>query len=1134
VDNDFTCFASISVLSANFVDVVCVGRFVLLKFLSTNYLENKNSFLFYLSGADSQAKMVERNDAGWRDIQVSSKSHDIVRDDSRYTGTSGNSRKSYITHFRDSVDSPREHNAVDLRVSDFAPNTMARSLSAHRSKINDIWTMSEFRSISAPSHFSRTGVLGEIAKIAAIQNSSKVDRPSFHASSGNSKMIRDERIDWTRFNPDLKVGRIDYSKKANTENLERSKSGVTSNENLESLVAQTRHLYSTGNDFLATHASGFEKTNDDISVAVENRRKLNLVRSNLLANEGTGGEMSRQKLEQDVNRFSLQKIRTNVSRDSQADAATRFIHKDRNSIRKITESSVSHGNSMPGVVIDSFRHSGGNQRDDLNNSERSVHGVETALIPNSKSEVVGHSRVFPRRNTIMSHRNFVKLRYPYWTSNRRNASNVALNMKVKNGNDVDSTGIQLRQPSKGHFTRTAAKKPVGLNNHATSKPTKSSHSSFAKESPSQRVSGGNKTRNEYGDTSVQYNAYLKNWPNEALQNIEDLYNYEKYTSLEEESSHESDLSNADETPILNNYFDRTDPILDSSVKQIIHWLKVPTIVSNSTQYFDYNDDKPVLESIYENLEPNRPLNIQDNETILQDIPPNQDFDKVDYHANYPIQWSNPSSIVRPQYVTDSSNPSAVLIPSSWSNVASLRNKTAYNPMTHVTQNTVVHILNDGLKKPNVTVTQLKAPETDTAAVGQATSSGSSSESLELAQRPNVHVMFTSQKDEDKDPSKQKIDFPLSSANSKCPTIMINTYTRVNNTIQSKEGCTDLNIIVNSHVSNTNVFTPSSTPAIVEDQQTSLATQSYGDANKNENTAFTDLSHEDFSNSYVTVSTGTYGSGPLETPQSGQHDYYESQKNPSEIPNQWNGPTQSSGLSTIEVFQGTQISIPGSNVPLADAETTNPAESSVDGPGDDTSNSAVNPPAGASTSGSSVAGSLGSENPSVPQELPVHLIKPGPVKGQANNGLVPGSLQLPSFLNRPSKPGLSSVASPSLSQTSGASGSSDDDDDDDDDDFDMSPGSMLQYIGSTFTASFLNPLSYGFFSLTAAPFVAMAAGVLGVAAVILPWALPNVLDFGRSADKTIGFVPNLEAFVRQAVHKYDRLNEWKSKRRKGRR
>ncbi|XP_011882720.1 PREDICTED: uncharacterized protein LOC105570254 [Vollenhovia emeryi] len=34
------------------------------------------------NGADSQAKTIERSDAGWRGVQVSSKSHDVVRDDS--------------------------------------------------------------------------------------------------------------------------------------------------------------------------------------------------------------------------------------------------------------------------------------------------------------------------------------------------------------------------------------------------------------------------------------------------------------------------------------------------------------------------------------------------------------------------------------------------------------------------------------------------------------------------------------------------------------------------------------------------------------------------------------------------------------------------------------------------------------------------------------------------------------------------------------------------------------------------------------------------------------------------------------------------------------------------------------------
>ncbi|KYN15090.1 hypothetical protein ALC57_12632, partial [Trachymyrmex cornetzi] len=935
------------------------------------------------NGADSQAKTIERNDAGWRSIQVSSKSHDIVRDDSRYTGTSGSNRK-YITHFRDIADSSGEHNAVNSRASNFAA---ARSLSVRRSKIDDIWTMPKFRAINAPPYFSRTDVLGNIAKFATVvQNSNDINKSSFHASSGNSKIIPNERINWTRFSSNSKV---------------------------------------------TTHASGFERTNDDISVAVENRRKSSSVRFDSL-NKDIEGEMSRWK--QGVNRFSLQIARTNVPSDSQANASTHSIHKDRNSIRKPTNSSViSHGNSKPSVVTNSSR-SNGDQQGDLNNSERSTHGVEAALIPNLKSEVVSQFPAFRHRNAATSHRNFVKLRYPYSTSNWRNASNVALNMKVKNGNDI-STDIQLRKPAK-HFTRTGAKKPVSLNTHVTSKPMKSNYSSSVQESPSQKVGTENKTVDKYNDTTVQYDAYLKNWPNDPIQNFEDLYNYEKYTSsLEKESSHESSLSSAEETPILlsNNYFDHADPILDSSVKKIIHWLKVPEIVPNNTQYFDYNDDKPIesnLESVYENLEPNRPLNTHDDNyetVVLQDVP-SQNLDTID--SNYPIRWSDPTSITSFKYETDSSNPPAPLLP-SWLDEA-LQNKTVYNPTTHVTQNTVVHILNDGLKKPNVTVTQLKTPEIDATAANQATSLESSSESL--AQRPNVHVMFTSQNDENKNISKQETDtFPSSTYNTNCPTIMINTYTRVNNTLQSKEGCTDLNIIVNSHVLNTNVFKPSSAPATAEDQQTSLATQNYGSTDESEKYSdlLTDLSHVDS---------------------------------------------------------------------LA---------------------------AGASVSGPPVAGTLGSENPSVlvAQELPVYLVKPGSVTGQSNVG--PGSLQLSALPNLPSlniatKPGLSSSAGSSLSPALGSSGALPDGDDDDDDDFDfdfdMSPGDVLQYMAKAFTYfSFLNPLGYGVVSLTSAPFVAMAAGILGIAAFIFPWALPSAFEFGRSADKTIGFTPNLEEFVRQAVH-----------------
>jgi hypothetical protein len=354
-------------------------------------------------------------------------------------------------------------------------------------------------------------------------------------------------------------------------------------------------------------------------------------------------------------------------------------------------------------------------------------------------------------------------------------------------------------------------------------------------------------------------------------------------------------------------------------------------------------------------------------------------------------------------------------------------------------------------------------------------------------------MFTSQKDEDEQgPAKQETNtFPPTSYNTNCPTIMINTYTRVNNTLQSKEGCTDLNIIVNSHVS-ASVFKPSDGPI----EETSLVTQSYDDAdesNKYVEEIADDLSHQDSLNSYVTASSGTYD--PLTTL---SQNYYDAEKDPEGTFSENVAPQ----LSTVEVFQGTQISVLGSNVPVTD--TTGPVLAGADPVEASIVGSAVGDPAAAAVSGT--------------------------VTGQANNAL--GSLQRPALPNLSIKPSTLSGASPSVGGLSSSSKPSSNDDDDDDD-FDMSPGGVLNSIASIFTYfSFMNPLGYSFFSLAAAPFAAMAAGVLGVAAVVFPWALPNVLNFGRATNQII-FRPNLEEFVRQAVHKYDRLNEWKSRRRKRR-
>lgn len=1028
------------------------------------------------------APQAESSDAGWKEVQARNKTHDTIRDDSRYTGTSGRNRKSYITHFRDSVDLSRQNNAIGSRASGFVPTTRS-SFNARRSKIDDIWTTSEFK---APLSLSRTNVLGEITKTVRNSNKSNGFLPGF---SNNSPRF----VFASNKSSDLGIDRtIDYSGKVGSEDLERPKSDASSSRNYKLEIARTR-----GSNFLMNHASGL-RMSDDISIA-KNPQKSGSIKLESFSNKYIiEDDTLLRKTGQVLNIPSSHITRTKISINPRESAAsTHSIHKDQ-SIRKSTDSLVTlHENLKSGFITDSFRRVIDAERDDLNNSGELTQPI---FMPSPKSKV---DYDVSRRHATTSNRNFVKLRHPFSTLNR-DAGSVALSSKLKNNDNV-----QLRESMKTHLTRTAAKRPA-LNDRATFHLTKNHHSSHAQNLSSQveRVDSGDATRDEYGSTTtVQQNAYLKNWPNETLKDIEDLYNHDKYTSsLEESLNPNSGFHDVHETPMIlssNDGYNHPDPIIDASVKKIINWLKVATITPNSTHFMDDDVHKPVdsvFESIYENLEPNRPLSVSnknDNdryETVsLQDTPQSENFDE-----NYYEEYTNPT--IRPQYATDSANLSPILTPSSWSDAMLLRNKTVYNPTTHVTQNTVVHILNDGLKEPNVT--QLKVSQPNTVSATQAASSSD--------QQPNLHIM--SEKDKEKPPKQETNTFP-SSYN--CPTITINTYTRVNNTIQSKEGCTDLNIIVNSHVLNTNVFKPSSEP-----------TESYGNTNESDKYGeIDDLSHQDSSNTYVTAPIGTYD--PLEASRPDQNNYYDSQKDPDSTLN-GNNPV-SSELSTVEVFQNTQISVLGSitnSEAMADS-VAGPVES-VDGPvGDDV----AIPPAAveALASESPVAGNPGSINSPASMNVPSVGALSNSVTGQANNG--PGSLQLPALQNLP-RPGLPSTSSSSSSQ--GSSGSSSDDDDDDD--FDLSPGGMLQSVASVFTYfSLLNPLGYSFFSLAAAPFAAMAAGVLGIAAIVFPWAIPNVIDFGRAADKTttIRFRPNVEEFVKQAVHKYNGLNEWKSRRKKRR-
>ncbi|XP_032682932.1 uncharacterized protein LOC116849670 [Odontomachus brunneus] len=964
-----------------------------------------------------------------------------------------------------------------------------------------------------------------------------------------------------------------------------------------------------------SRASAFKGTNfagvtsRDVRIAGENRQMLSSVKVNSSSKKNlVGSNVSFRREEQGSHISSSfssssspsQTERMNVQGNRQRGVAIHTTYQNPNLLYKITDGVdsfvASYENLKSQVVVDPLRHVANIRRGDLNNSGEAALKAYSTLIQKAKPGAGDHGQPASRRKVVTSNRNFVRLR-PAISNSRFNQvvksqvknplskSDVALNprdwTKLKANDDIRFAASGTEELTKGsHLTQTSAKKKLD-SGEQTTQATSNYHSAGAQKVPSQsvRVGDQNSTRDEFDSGIPTHDP--KNWPNGALQDIEDLYNYEKYTASLVETNEDTDADQAAASILSSHgaYINHTDPVLDSSVKKIIQWLKIPPIVPNNTRFPVNQHDsvhKPiesVLESIYENLEPNRPLNVEVHDgsygtVVLQNAVTSQDFDRIDYH-NYPNRRPSPStSVVRPQYATTPSSTPDTLLSNSWSELTLPKhNSIVYNPTTHVSQNTVVHILNDGLKKPNVTVTQLKVPESSDASVltDQAVSSDSSSEETpsEMVQRPNVHIMFTSQKDEDETPPKQETNaFPSPSDNSNCPTIMINSYTRVNNTIQSKEGCTDLNIIINSHVLNTNVFKPSGEPTETQ-QQTSVATQSYSDtdeSNKYVEEVADDLSHQDSSNSYVTASADTYGSsGSFQSPYPVvQGDYYDSQKDPVGISS--HNPI-SPELSTVEVFQGTQISVSAPYIPLKDTEATagpvvdgaaDAVGSSVDGPsvGDDASSSALLPPAvgvGDIASGASASGSPAGNAPAagnVPVvALPSSLNEPGTAMGLANNGLVPsGTLQLPSLPSLPSRPSRPSVGGkPSLSSSGGAShgsagSSSHHDDDDDDDDFDMTPGGLMQSMTSVFTYfTFLNPLGYSFFSLAAAPFAAMAAGVLGVAAFIFPWAFPSAFDFGRAADKvTVRFRPSLEEFVRQAVHKYDRLNEWKSKRRKRRR
>lgn len=581
-----------------------------------------------------------------------------------------------------------------------------------------------------------------------------------------------------------------------------------------------------------------------------------------------------------------------------------------------------------------------------------------------------------------------------------------------------------------------------------------------------------------------HNVQLKNWPNGAIQNVDDFQNYEKYTSFGDDPKLEQAITKP--VPLKNVSLSHPVPVTSPSLQEIVHWLKIPAFMTNGSHIVESDQaGEPVsfvFDPIYENLEPNRPSKPSDVQTFKPGF-------------IYPVHS-------RPSYT-----PGNFKLP-SWLGSVLLKNKTVYNPQTQVSQNTVVHFLNTDSRKPNRTTVVAKVPGN----YGQPGPSGSSSgytsypSSILLSQLspsttskpgPNVHIGFTSYEDKNKVPESQT---PVVTYDQSCPTILINSYTKINNTIQSKEGCTDLNIIINSHVFNTNMLKPTAPQAGTQPNPGSY--EIYGDK-------YAGVSQDAFLDPGLGQAVPIYqssSSGPSVWPQGG---YYSPPKNPQgDVPLETDVP---SGLSNFEVFQGTHISVSGSNSqidPSTEVEASPPVDYSLmevdetDLPG----NSAV-------TEEDSSALAAASD--------------------PANDD--PG---LNSLVQSPGDPNASPTsASPSHSAGLAATSSSQaPSTDDEDDEYDLSPAGIMDSLASVFTYfTFVNPLHYGFFSLAAAPFTALAAGVLGIFTFLFPWVFPSSFNLGRANDDAAGsYWPNLEEIARRSMDKYGRLNEWKSRRKKRKR
>ncbi|KAK1133307.1 hypothetical protein K0M31_011123 [Melipona bicolor] len=631
--------------------------------------------------------------------------------------------------------------------------------------------------------------------------------------------------------------------------------------------------------------------------------------------------------------------------------------------------------------------------------------------------------------------------------------------------------LQIRHSSTKYLNKTKTRRPQG--HHAKRKNQNKIHSI--------KIHSSKNNSNP--------NMSLKNWPNSAIQNAEDLHNYDQYMSMNDDLKQEETVQTP--FPLRNSTtFNYHVPVSSPNFQEIVHWLKIPAFMTNGSHIIESDQlNSPVsiaFDPVYQNFEPNKPS----KPSVLQELKPG---------FIYPLRPPSHATEKIPNWPLTGLKP------------------LVHNPQTQVSQNTVVHLINTDSRKPNRTVLGTKVPAEFVRPVvsgpyvstpGPATSltssgsgshspssssapsgSDSHSPSLILSQLypptstsskpgPNVHIGFTSYTDKNK-VSDKKPQTPLVTYDQSCPTILINSYTRINNTIQSKEGCTDLNIIINSHVFNTNLF--ESTPSPLEDEPDTEDYQVYGELDKYG-------SQIDPGSNYQSVPIYQPTFPDFQWPQN----VYDPQKDPQ------NQNFQPNDVSNVEIVQDTHISI------SSPAEVSPPIESPLTGDLNDNSDS------------SSVVGSeVGQTNDSPGGSS---LVRPA-VAPATSNPASSGSINV-----SPADLGAGSITPTRPTQN------------DDDDDFDLSPSGIMDSISSVFTYfTFVNPLHYGFFSLAAAPFTALAAGVLGIVTFIYPWLFPSSFGFSRAnGNNGDNFWYNLDEIVKQSLEKYGRVNEWKSKRKKRKR